>query len=350
MPNAKGLHYGSEVIKNREIAKILYDIGELLELSGESKFKALAYKKASKSIELLTQDIEVVCNQGRLRNIPGIGIATEKWIIEYIRKGCVEYHKSLICEILPESRELLQISCIGPKMSHLLYENLKISSIEDLLMAAKAHQIQFLLGSEGEAEVIRVIEEYKERSMHDCRVECSLGQELTRLCFSEKYSEEGLHLNLILKLQKFLDSIGYNTTREYSINFRTVRRRDLKKYSRQGYIDLYAEQILESNLFYMFQKDMQSALPPKIAIEFDTGIRLKYKSLEKLIQSEAGTCFGIVKGNSQYDNKELIMRNKERFFEVKDSVNLFQKNFYLISIENNIFYDLTSQCYVGKMK
>ena len=168
--------------------------------------------------------------------------------------------------------------------------------------------------------------------------------------FSEKYSEEGLHLNLILKLQKFLDSIGYNTTREYSINFRTVRRKDLKKYSRQGYIDLYAEQILESNLFYMFQKDMQSALPPKIAIEFDTGIRLKYKSLEKLIQSEAVTCFGIVKGNSQYDDKELIMRNKERFLEVKDSVNLFQKNFYLISIENNIFYDLTSQCYVGKMK
>jgi len=46
----------------------------------------------------------------------------------------------------------------------------------------------------------------------------------------------------------------------------------------------------------------------------------------------------------------LIMRNKERFFEVKDRVNLFEKSFYLISIENNIFYDLSSQCYVGKNK
>ncbi|OPY50094.1 MAG: hypothetical protein A4E48_02015 [Methanosaeta sp. PtaU1.Bin060] len=342
MAKAKGIDYRSESTTNMEIAKILYDIGELLELRGDSKFKSNAYKKASNSIEFLTEDVEAVYNQGHLRNIPGVGIATERMIIEYIQKGCVEYYESLGSEILPESKELLRISCISPKINRLLYKNLKISNIEDLLSAAKQHQIQALIGYEGEAEIIRIIDEMcKEKSLDHSRLENSLGRELTQLCFLERNRVEGLHFELISKLQKFLNKCGYNATREYPISFKTVRRRDLKEYIRRGYIDLYAEPMTDSDLSDIFQKKMHNNYPAKIAIEFDSGIRLKYKSIEKLIQSEVETCFGIVKGNNQYADNELIMLNKERFQEVWGRLNLFNSNFYLVIIENGICYDLT---------
>ncbi len=92
---------------------------------------------------------------------------------------------------------------------------------------------------------------------------------------------------------------------------------------------------------------MQSIHPTKIAIEFDTGIRLKYKSFEKLIQSKAETCFGIVKGNNQYN--DLLMRNKERFLEFKDRCDLSERNFYLVIIDNHIFYDFKSYRLIDPM-
>jgi DNA polymerase/3'-5' exonuclease PolX len=49
-------------VKNKEIAKILYDMGELLELKGENRFKIIAYGKAARAIESLKDDIEQVCN------------------------------------------------------------------------------------------------------------------------------------------------------------------------------------------------------------------------------------------------------------------------------------------------
>ncbi|HQN31286.1 MAG TPA: DNA polymerase III, partial [Methanothrix soehngenii] len=60
-------------VKNREIAGILYQMAELLELHAENRFKIIAYSRAARAIESLTEDIEQVCRDGRLEGIPGVG-------------------------------------------------------------------------------------------------------------------------------------------------------------------------------------------------------------------------------------------------------------------------------------
>ncbi len=60
-------------MKNKEIAKVLYDMGELLELKGENRFKIIAYGKAARAIESLKEDIEQVCKEKRLESVPGVG-------------------------------------------------------------------------------------------------------------------------------------------------------------------------------------------------------------------------------------------------------------------------------------
>jgi DNA polymerase IV (family X) len=62
-------------VRNKEIAAILYEMGELLEIRGENRFKVIAYSKAARAIESLKEDIEDVWRRGELERIPGIGKA-----------------------------------------------------------------------------------------------------------------------------------------------------------------------------------------------------------------------------------------------------------------------------------
>lgn len=42
---------------NQEVAKLFADIGDLLEIKGENRFKILAYRKAADNIAGLGQDL-----------------------------------------------------------------------------------------------------------------------------------------------------------------------------------------------------------------------------------------------------------------------------------------------------
>lgn len=60
-------------MKNREVADLLDRIADALEIKGETGFKVVAYRKASRTLQDLTEDLETVAGEGRLQEIPGIG-------------------------------------------------------------------------------------------------------------------------------------------------------------------------------------------------------------------------------------------------------------------------------------
>ena len=80
-----------------EVGKILYDIGLLLEIQGESFFKSKAYYDASRTLELLEDDLEKLVSQGRLKDIKGIEFIylTEKDVVrhELVQKIIRAYEK-----------------------------------------------------------------------------------------------------------------------------------------------------------------------------------------------------------------------------------------------------------------
>jgi len=85
---------------NKKIAKILYNIEELLNIKGVA-FKPQAYHKAAQTLENLKQDVsEIYKKKGRkgLEEIQGIGKSIAKKIEEYIRKGQIKYYTELIEE------------------------------------------------------------------------------------------------------------------------------------------------------------------------------------------------------------------------------------------------------------
>ncbi|NIR86552.1 DNA polymerase/3'-5' exonuclease PolX [Candidatus Bathyarchaeota archaeon] len=149
-------------MKNPEIAKILYEIADLLEIKGV-QFKPRAYRRAAQTIETLSEDIQVVYERGGLQEIPGIGSSIALKIQEIMETGSLEYLEELREELPQGLRELMEIEGIGPKTALKLYEQLKISSIEELEVAARKGKIRDLegFGEKTEENILQGIDMYR---------------------------------------------------------------------------------------------------------------------------------------------------------------------------------------------
>jgi len=122
-------------MRNSEVAQILREIAVLLEIKGENRFRVLAYQEAARKIESWPEAIEVLAEEGRLREISGIGEGLSAKIEEYLRTGKIEYLEELTKEIPRELIRLTEIPGVGPKIAYQLYTALGIVTIEQLEQA-----------------------------------------------------------------------------------------------------------------------------------------------------------------------------------------------------------------------
>ena len=132
-------------MRNREIAKILYEMADLLEIKGV-EFKPRAYRRAAMNIESLGVDIEELYNRGELEKIPGVGKSIAEKIAEYLKTGTIKKWEELKREIPVDIESLSSIEGLGPKMIKTLYEKLGVKNINDLERVAKQGRIRRLKG------------------------------------------------------------------------------------------------------------------------------------------------------------------------------------------------------------
>lgn len=132
--------------ENREIATILEEVAEILEIMGENPYKIRAYRKAAHSIYQLSDDVEDLWRQGRLLEIEGIGKAIQSKVEEIIRTGSLAYHQELLQQVPRGVIKMLALPGMGPRTIKIIYEHLGITNLNDLLEAAKARRIRQLPG------------------------------------------------------------------------------------------------------------------------------------------------------------------------------------------------------------
>lgn len=133
---------------NKELAKILNEIGDYLEMQG-IEFKPVAYRKAAQVLESMGEDIRTIYEKGgfaALTSIPGVGQAIAQKIEEYVQTGRIGYWKHLKKETPVHLEELMSIEGIGPRKIKALYEKLGIVSVKDLEKAALFHKIAGVAG------------------------------------------------------------------------------------------------------------------------------------------------------------------------------------------------------------
>lgn len=135
-------------MKNKELAKIFYEIADYLEME-RVPFKPFAYQKAALALETLEEDVEAVYKRGglkALKEIPGVGESLALKIEEYLKTGKIKYYEDFKKRIPVNLEEIIAVEGMGPKRAKVLYEKLEIKTIEDLEKAAKAGKIAPLFG------------------------------------------------------------------------------------------------------------------------------------------------------------------------------------------------------------
>jgi DNA polymerase (family 10) len=148
-----------------QIAQVLEEIATLLELKDENVFKIRAYSNAARSLETFGGNISDLKDEEALAKIPGIGKAIAAKIKELAETGKLKYVEELRAEFPAAILELFSISGLGAKKIKALYENLHISSIEQLRAACESGKVAELPGF-GETTQAKICQAIDQRAKH----------------------------------------------------------------------------------------------------------------------------------------------------------------------------------------
>ena len=122
-------------MNNKEIAKILYDMADILEIQGENPFRVVAFRNAARTVEFLAEDINDIYRDKGLQGLDeleGVGRGIAERIEELLKTGRLKEYEQLKHRVAAPTILFMQIPGVGPKTAQKLYEKLHAQTIEDL--------------------------------------------------------------------------------------------------------------------------------------------------------------------------------------------------------------------------
>ena len=146
-----------------DVVEVLEEIAVLLELKGENPFKSRAYSQGARTLELLTEDLGLIIQEGRLGEIKGIGSALQQKITELVTTGRLGYYDELKASIPAGMLAMLEIQGLGPKRIRQLHEKLGVASIVELEKACQENKVSELagFGEKSQQKLLAGIEQLK---------------------------------------------------------------------------------------------------------------------------------------------------------------------------------------------
>jgi DNA polymerase (family 10) len=165
-------------LTNGDLARTFHEIGDMLEVKGELRFKTVAYHRAADAIARSPVDLVAAYRAGDPPKIAGVGAAISDKITEIVTTGRMAYYDKLTAEVPPSLVELLRIPGLGPRTVRQIWLDLGVLTMDDLRQAAEAGRIRELRGLSERTEQI-ILEgiqrlETTPRRMHLHRAEATI--------------------------------------------------------------------------------------------------------------------------------------------------------------------------------
>jgi DNA polymerase (family X) len=155
-------------MENLEIAHILAETADLMEIAAEDSFRVRSYRLGASAIESHPERVEdLLKTPGRsITEIPGIGKGLAFAVKEIVETGSCERRDKLLETYPPTALEFLKIQGLGPKSIALLYQHYRVSTIDDLERLCQEQKLRVLprMGTKLEEKVLRSICQYRQRA------------------------------------------------------------------------------------------------------------------------------------------------------------------------------------------
>ncbi|HEX8997985.1 MAG TPA: DNA polymerase/3'-5' exonuclease PolX [Ktedonobacterales bacterium] len=136
----------SEPIEKQQVAALLDQMAQLMELDGSNPFEVRAYQNASRAISGLEGDIAELVARGELNGVPGLGKTIIGRITELVTTGHLRQYDDLMARIPEGLRQMLRIPGLGPKRIRQINQALQITTLDELRQAAEENRIASLPG------------------------------------------------------------------------------------------------------------------------------------------------------------------------------------------------------------
>jgi DNA polymerase (family 10) len=133
-------------VTNAEIAAALEELGVLYELDGAVKYRVLAYGTAAKAIRESPVSVAELAAAGRAAEIPGVGKTLAEKIDALLATGEIPAAVKLKAKFPPTLIAVTRVPGVGAKTARRLFDELGVSSLEDLQKAAEEKRIRALKG------------------------------------------------------------------------------------------------------------------------------------------------------------------------------------------------------------
>jgi DNA polymerase (family 10) len=154
-------------MENRDVARVLRETAQLLEIDGAIIGRYRSYEKAAELIDTLPDRIETLAGEPeRLTALPGIGERMAEHLQEIVKTGDYSLRAKLLKKYPHTLLDLLNLQSLGPKKVALLWKTFKAGTVEQVEALAREGKLRDLagFGEKSEQNILKAVEVFKKSS------------------------------------------------------------------------------------------------------------------------------------------------------------------------------------------
>src|SRR5579862_7987755 len=120
-------------MENKEIARVLAETADLMEIAGEDSFRIRSYRNGAVAVEGYPERVADILKDPdrKVTDIPGIGKGLATVLKEIEDHGSCERRDVLLQKYPPAALEFLKIQGLGPKNLALIFQHYTVATMDD---------------------------------------------------------------------------------------------------------------------------------------------------------------------------------------------------------------------------
>jgi DNA polymerase (family 10) len=164
-------------MENLEIAKVLSQMADLLEIQDANPFRVRAYRNAARLVDGHAMPMrKLVEEESDLTELPGIGKEMASHIHELLETGSLTALEELAGKIPRTLIDVIELPGVGPKKAKKLWKELGVETVDELEARAKAGEVADLtgFGDKSQQKILAGIEQFRQHRSRFKLVEADL--------------------------------------------------------------------------------------------------------------------------------------------------------------------------------
>jgi DNA polymerase (family 10) len=154
-------------MENRDVARILRETAQLLEIDGAIIGRYRSYEKVAELLYSIPDRIEDIAQDPKkLKELPGVGDSMAEHIREILDTGDYALRQKLLKKYPTSLLDLLQLQSLGPKKVAFLWSHFKVGTVEGVEKLAQEGKLRDLpgFGEKSEQNILKAAGQFKNLS------------------------------------------------------------------------------------------------------------------------------------------------------------------------------------------